>query len=81
MNMTVEEFGRLVKQMEETKAAYLELVDSGIDYETARVLLCNRHGMTIGRASDTIELLQSATGRAFPGAPPIAPGVARSQIQ
>jgi hypothetical protein len=81
MRMTMEQFARLIKEMEGAKLACLELVDAGMDYETARVHLVNRHHITMGRATDTIQLLQSATGRALPGAPPDRTDGARSQIQ
>jgi adenosylcobinamide amidohydrolase len=77
--MTVEQFARLITEMEEAKAAYMQLVEAGMCYETARVLLCNRHQMTMGRATDTIELLQTATSCRLPGAPDVT-HVARSQI-
>lgn len=54
------------KEMERARCAaegFKELVDSGItDYETMRVLFVNQFKITMGSASDLVELLEKMTG-------------------
>jgi hypothetical protein len=52
-----------MQRMEKAKASFLELVEQGLTYDEVRVLLINQLGITWGKAADTVDMLERATGR------------------
>jgi hypothetical protein len=63
MKVTLAELEELIRATDAAKEQFVEICDDGYSYEEVRIMFVNRLGMTFGKATDRIEMMEKLTGR------------------